>query len=122
MSMLVVLLGCFILSSYVAYQVSDLQYTIRVHSCVCGAHWWIRRWGFWRHMDASPLNDKLQDQWTIWMFEFRTVLVLTRAELTAMGYPDGPYREEDGKPLWKPSKWQRSIYSEPYCLRCMLRG
>lgn len=91
------------------------RWSITVRSCSCGAHWWIRRWYFiWRHMDASPFNDRLQGRWTIWMFEFRKVLKLSVSELLSMGY--------DGSSLWKRSRWQLSPRSESYCARCARRG
>jgi len=71
-------------------------------------------------MDASPFNDKLQDGWTIWLFEFRNTLVLKHAELKAMGYPQGPLWP-NGSPMWKRSKWQLSVHSKSYCVRCARR-
>lgn len=108
----------FILSFIMARVVAPPQTPVVVRSCNCGAHWWIRRWFFWRHLDASLFNDQLQNRWTIWMFEFRKVLKLSPAELERMGYPNGPIWE-DGRPMWRGSKWQRSISSVPYCLRCL---
>lgn len=107
----------------VVFHVVVLQHprAIIVKSCSCGAHWWVRKWGFWRHLDASPFNDQLQNQWTIWLLEFRKHLKLSTAEQRAMGYPLGPVWE-DGRPMWSKSKWQLSIYSVPYCLRCMLHS
>lgn len=90
-------------------------------ACRCGAHWWIRRGPFWRHLDASPFNDKLQDQWTFWMYEFNTALKLTPVQKARMGYPRGPLWE-DGTPMWTRSKWQLSLRPESYCLRCTLHG
>lgn len=110
--------------------------SITVKACQCGAHWWIRRWYFfWRHLDASPFNDKLQNRWTIWTFEFRQVLKISAREQAEMGYPMGPYAPHidlngsvvltrrkmfRGRPLWAKSKWQLSPRSESYCVRCML--
>lgn len=108
------IVGCWCVSTIVPWRV-------KVRSCSCGAHWWIKRWGFWRHLDASPFNDKLQDRWTIWMFEFRKVLVLSTRDQALMGYPNGP-RWKDGRAMWKRSKWQLSISPGSYCVRCALRG
>lgn len=94
-----------------------IRHSIKLRSCACGAHWWIKRWGLWRHLEASSFNDKLQDQWTIWMFEFRKVLVLSVNEQEKMGYYEGLSRS-----LWKRSKWQLSVSSSSYCARCALRG
>lgn len=59
-----------VLLIYLATVFGRMPRSIKVHSCACGAHWWIKRWGFWRHLDASPFNDRLQNKWTIWLFEF----------------------------------------------------
>lgn len=105
---------------------TNYKCSVVVKSCNCGAHWWIRRWYFfWRHLDASPFNDQLQNRWTIWMFEFRRVLKLTPAELEEMGYPHGPvwpqgFGEKADKRMWTRSKWQLSPRSESYCARCAL--
>ncbi len=88
---------------------------IWVRSCHCGAHWWMRRWYFfWRHLDASPFNDQLQNKWTIWTFEFRRALKLTAADMAHMGFPAGL-----PKATWARSKWQLSPRSESYCARCV---
>lgn len=110
-------MGCGLL----AYGLTNSPGPVKVKSCACGAHWWIKRWGiFWRHLDASPFNDWLQDRWTIWLFEFRDVLVLTELDQEEMGYANGPVRE-DGTPLWARSKWQLKPKATSYCLRCVRR-
>lgn len=116
---IILLFSCLCL--VVVHYVTGVPRAIKVHSCACGAHWWIKKWLFWRHMDASPFNDKLQDRWTIWMFEFRDVLVLTPKEQARMGYPAGPVWE-DGRTMWGRSKWQLSISPASYCARCALHG
>lgn len=110
-----------VLCVVIVYQVVHLPHTIKVKACPCGAHWWVRKWGFWRHLDASPFNDKLQDLWSIWFFEFRTVLKLTVKDQAKMGYPQGPIWE-DGKPMWAKSKWQLKLKYTAYCLRCVRRS
>lgn len=111
----------FFLCVEVAHLVTGLPRAIKLKSCNCGAHWWIKRWGFWRHLDASPFNDLLQNRWTMWMFEFREYLVLSVAEQKAMGYANGPIWE-DGRPMWKRSKTQWSPQPASYCARCALHG
>lgn len=107
-------LGC----ALVAYGVTGTFGGACVRSCSCGAHWWLRRWYFfWRHLDASPFNDKLQNEWTIWLFEFRRVLKLSPADLTRMGFPEGVPKE-----IWVHSKWQLSVRSESSCVRCAQRS
>jgi hypothetical protein len=109
--MLLVVALTLLLSSVIAVAFSDWWQGIAVRSCLCGAHWWVRRWYFiWRHMDASPFNDQLQNRWTVWMFEFRKVLKLSASELLVMGYA--------GSSTWKRSRWQLSPSPSSYCVRC----
>ncbi len=86
--------------------------SIKVRSCPCGCHWWIRKWGFWRHLEASRFTDKLQNRWTPWFFEFNNgMLRLSADEVRDMSYPGRG-------PTWKRSKWLRSIPFASYCQRC----
>lgn len=110
----------FTLSCVIVYQVTHVPGRIKLKSCWCGAHWWVKRWFFWRHLDASPFNDQLQNRWTIWTFELADVLVLSVKEQSQMGYPSGPVWD-DGTPMWKKSKWQLSPKPTTYCLRCIKR-
>ena len=117
-------LACLIFLAWAWDHFFRWPHAIYVRSCHCGAHWYIRRWFFvWRHLDASPFNDRLQDRWTIWTFEFRNVLKLTAKEQAAMGYPNGPWwplgsGKLQGKPMWANSAWQLSPFSKSYCARC----
>lgn len=106
-------------------------HAVYVRSCNCGAHWYIRRWFFfWRHLDASPFNDKLQNRWNLWMFEFRRVLKITAKEQAEMGYPEGPWWPSTdglvlslrGKPMWANSAWLLSPSPRFYCARCARRS
>lgn len=116
-ALIYLLAALFVLSSLAAIYFAKLPLPIRVRSCSCGAHWWIRKWGFWRHLDASPFNDQLQNRWTIWLFEFRDVLVLSARDQIDMGYPEGPVWL-DGRPMWKESKLEWKVQPTRYCVRC----